>query len=711
MPAVKITQKPIGIPGDDTHFIVTQPELPEGYTPTGQETEEELAELKVESVREIEMNDMVELIQDKLDMDVTPTTGSSKPVTSGGIKAALDLMDDDISSLNEDISNLENEITPKIVYKYRKADLRTGSLQPNSNTDNSTSSFAIKAKMPLEEGASVVISPAIHDDMPKWGCRVVAYTNEEMTTAISGTIKVNNFNITDDHITYTQSSGFLYILIGLYYYNADGSYSNVSDQFNDDDVILVVDTGERKEIAYKDDINLLNDNINSISSDLTSLYDIAHVYSPIEFTAEPGWMGGQVYSLGSHYHVTLNVAPGEKYHVKTVTNDATTISAVLVAKQAGGTNQTLVTGTASGYIDEYIEIPDGFDIMYVNCAHLYSVTIEKYMSIIESKQDIYPSYFQAELDNTIEKTRGFCSEKALVFAVVTDSHLNSVYGTHEWDDTAKNIVEFDNRYKLDEVIHLGDMINGTDTKEVSTESLDRIRCTLQSIKSSSFLMGNHDTNTFYGDNMDDPITEADMYADMFRQNALEIIRPDGKLYGYKDYDNYGIRVVYLCSSAGDGTHGGRADNCKYPDDELTWVQNTALNTNYQVLFFSHMPFTEGTISTLSTLPTNGNALKTIISNFVDNGGVVIGLIHGHTHYDNEFDNGKFKEISVGCEAYTYSASDSAPSSAYAPTTAIIPARLRYTATQDLWDVVIVRPVSRTVKLVRFGAGADRSFSY
>ena len=114
MPAVKITQKPIGIPGDDTHFLVTQPELPEGYTPTGQETEEELAELKVESVREIEMDDMVELIQDKLDMDVTPTTGSSKPVTSGGIKAALDLMDDDISSLNEDITNSLDSVDAEI---------------------------------------------------------------------------------------------------------------------------------------------------------------------------------------------------------------------------------------------------------------------------------------------------------------------------------------------------------------------------------------------------------------------------------------------------------------------------------------------------------------------------------------------------------------------------------------------------------------------
>ena len=122
MPAVKITNKPIGIPGDDTHFLVTQPELPEGYTPTGQETEEELAELKVESVREIEMDDMVELIQDKLDMDVTPTTGSSKPVTSGGIKAALDLMDDDISSLNEDITNRVNALALDLTGAVKRID-------------------------------------------------------------------------------------------------------------------------------------------------------------------------------------------------------------------------------------------------------------------------------------------------------------------------------------------------------------------------------------------------------------------------------------------------------------------------------------------------------------------------------------------------------------------------------------------------------------
>ena len=105
MPAVKITNKPVSTPGDQTHFLVTQPELPEGYAPTGQETEEELAELKVESLREIEMDDMVRLFQKKFAFDSEPTAESDKPVTSAGIKTALDAADAKIGELKENITN------------------------------------------------------------------------------------------------------------------------------------------------------------------------------------------------------------------------------------------------------------------------------------------------------------------------------------------------------------------------------------------------------------------------------------------------------------------------------------------------------------------------------------------------------------------------------------------------------------------------------
>lgn len=48
----------------------------------------------------------VEEKQNKLTFDSTPTASSTNPVTSGGIKTALDAVDIDISSLNEDIANL-----------------------------------------------------------------------------------------------------------------------------------------------------------------------------------------------------------------------------------------------------------------------------------------------------------------------------------------------------------------------------------------------------------------------------------------------------------------------------------------------------------------------------------------------------------------------------------------------------------------------------
>jgi len=110
MPAVKITNKPVSTPGDQTHFLVTQPELPEGYAPTGQETEEELAELKVESLREIEMDDMVKLFQDKFAFDSEPTAESGKPVTSAGIKTTLDAVDAEIGELKENLTEIKGRI-------------------------------------------------------------------------------------------------------------------------------------------------------------------------------------------------------------------------------------------------------------------------------------------------------------------------------------------------------------------------------------------------------------------------------------------------------------------------------------------------------------------------------------------------------------------------------------------------------------------------
>jgi len=151
MPAVKITNKPVSTPGDQTHFLVTQPELPEGYAPTGQETEEELAELKVESLREIEMDDMVELFQSKFAFDSEPTAESGKPVTSAGIKTALDSVDSEIGELKENLTDLQEVSDTKAAAIYETVSGEIASFSDGAD-DMPMKSCVVKME-PIQEGS------------------------------------------------------------------------------------------------------------------------------------------------------------------------------------------------------------------------------------------------------------------------------------------------------------------------------------------------------------------------------------------------------------------------------------------------------------------------------------------------------------------------------------------------------------------------------
>jgi len=188
MPAVKITNKPVSTPGDQTHFLVTQPELPEGYAPTGQETEEELAELKVESLREIEMDDMVELFQSKFAFDSEPTAESGKPVTSAGIKTALDSVDSEIGELKENLNALSTA-TSEDVGKALKAKTVTdgkvtewefGEAGANvSYTPHKGSEVAWELKAISVANGSISTNPARYktvDPLPKYVARVSVHS-------------------------------------------------------------------------------------------------------------------------------------------------------------------------------------------------------------------------------------------------------------------------------------------------------------------------------------------------------------------------------------------------------------------------------------------------------------------------------------------------------------------------------------------------------
>lgn len=336
-----------------------------------------------------------------------------------------------------------------------------------------------------------------------------------------------------------------------------------------------------------------------------------------------------------------------------------------------------------------------------------------------SERDNLPSFFESELADTVSKLETYCTEPSLVIGFVTDSHMtqnNSDY----FNDTAKAVCAVNNSYPMDVVIHGGDITDGV--KSVSeTKSLMRtVRNDLiDSCGNVFFVAGNHDDNSFsynetYGSDNPGIISNPARYALLERQNAAKVVfGEDGACYYYYDVDKLGIRIIVLDMFLGEGqNYYGDGGSAGYTNNQLAWVRDTALNTNNQVIFFSHMPCTQAYNAYNSSIQ-NGAEMRTVINNFKSNGGTVIGFFHGHTHWDymNKYTENGFYEISTGAERFTARDNDDYSNFSYIPQGATVARRASGTATQTLWDVIIVRPKSQTVKIVRFGGGSDREFSY
>ena len=316
------------------------------------------------------------------------------------------------------------------------------------------------------------------------------------------------------------------------------------------------------------------------------------------------------------------------------------------------------------------------------------------------------AYFQTEVNDCISKLVDCCKEKSFVFSLVTDSHRgNNTVTLDMWNDTLKNVKAVNSAYKLDAIYHLGDLVDGNLTKEETTAHISKMRNDMYAVNPETYiLMGNHEDNSFTTDH-EYQYTKAELYSILCRFKDVDTVRPSNKLYWYKDMHTMGIRVICLDSHMGEGTYGS-GTSWGYPQVVVDWVRDTALNTSYQVVFLSHMPVT-GAFNAYGLQPVNGVALRTVIENFKANGGTVIGLFHGHTHWDflGKANTNGFYEVSTGCSINggTY-----VPD--YAPEGATFPVRGSGIA-NDLWDIVVIQPTERKVKMIRFGAGDDREFTY
>ena len=133
------------------------------------------------------------------------------------------------------------------------------------------------------------------------------------------------------------------------------------------------------------------------------------------------------------------------------------------------------------------------------------------------------------------------------------------------------------------------------------------------------------------------------------------------------------------------------------------VQPECFETSRKVVVFSHVtPAAE--IHYWSDTIRNGEMLLRMLARFdAHRGGAILGLVHGHSHVDQVYRRADvpFPIISVGCAKFE-------DFEECKPAGSTTPKRAQDAATQDLWDVLVVKPDANRLEFVRFGAGTDRS---
>lgn len=322
--------------------------------------------------------------------------------------------------------------------------------------------------------------------------------------------------------------------------------------------------------------------------------------------------------------------------------------------------------------------------------------------------------FKSEIEDTVSKIRNECGEKAYVFALVTDTHTK-YDGNDFWQDTYKNLKAVNDSYNFDAIFHLGDIVEGNFTKDETEQILSETRQEMLSISNMSFLLtGNHDDNhVYYNSHNNGLITDSDRYALLNRFNETRVCRKQSNQYYYIDISN-DLRIICLDGMLGDGHLGNNGESWGYTDEQVEWMRSDALSTNRQVMVLSHMQLSSIYSSHYDDgyMIYNSGAMLDALSKFKESGGIVIGFFNGHTHADFMTQNSiGIHEVQTGTQNMNQSGTFGQLSYSDGVYTPNVPVRKKDSTLQDLWDVLIVKPLSKTVKIIRFGAGEDREFSY
>ena len=354
-------------------------------------------------------------------------------------------------------------------------------------------------------------------------------------------------------------------------------------------------------------------------------------------------------------------------------------------------------------------------------------------------------YYQAEIEDTISKVNKEFTEPGLCFLLSTDQHtrpsqnIGSVLKYDTISDMVTNMKAVANGIHVDGNIALGDLIDmkvGTASDfatygvtDLSYSNLDALfyDWTIEAIDKLKsvhpvflYTPGNHDDNRYinrdkvHASESAYDYTQGEMFAYYNAKGSHDVVynMNNNGLDYYIDYDQFNSRMFFLDANYYNAT--AETSDYQYTkawwygfsDATVTWLQNQLNNlpSGRSVIICSHMsPIKEHNEDNVAYL--NFANVKNIIQTFIDNGGDYIATIYGHTHGDWSATS-PWLEIAFACQkCENYNVTiPNMPGVEWVTRTA-------GTYTEDSWNVLLILPQSRKIKVIRFGAGSDREFSY
>lgn len=321
--------------------------------------------------------------------------------------------------------------------------------------------------------------------------------------------------------------------------------------------------------------------------------------------------------------------------------------------------------------------------------HKYGVLGE--ITGIENTTDIYKQELETTVASVVSKT----TSRALIFAVLTDTHVDrNRLGWYK--QSMENLERLNNELHFNGIFHLGDIINGYYTAPLSKLYLKAAVDMMVRISpfNTYMVIGNHDNNNGAGD--EERLTDTELYSIMHQYNEQYVVRTSPATsfkYGnptsnyYFDYPSFKLRMVVF-------------DSCYYgtgfSEDTITWMQatfNSAPN-DYKFVLWTH-------VSTEAEM-TGGNALgnaasfKALLAEYKNR---IHVYIHGHSHYDYYGYVNEFAQVGLCCSVPDMPVKNILPGG-------VQPSRTINTVTQDCINIVILLPDENKLEVVRFGAGDD-----